>query len=185
MNISAVNNISFAGRNPEKDALKAEKAALKAEKKAIKQAQKDAHSVYISQMQANDALKMSVGRELEDGKYKKAQFLVGGLGGLGLAISSMAKFNADLLRTAAEFAGDEYKNLATKYTKNSKIAGVAMAVSAGALIVSSVIKNINEAKANKTANERGFLNEGDYGKFKSKEEAYVVTNEIYNMHVNA
>ena len=175
MNINSVNNVSFSGRNPEK-------AALKAEKKALKQAQKDAHSTYISQMQANDALKMSVGRELEDGRYKKAQFLVGGLGGLGLAASSMAKLNLDFLKTAAELAGDD---LATKFAKNSKIAGIGMAVSAGAILLSSAIKNTNEAKANKTANERGFLNEGDYRKFKSKEEAYATTEAIYNMHVNA
>ena len=171
MQVSSVSNVSFSARNPEK--------------KALKQAQKDAHSVYISQRQANDALKMSVGRELEDGRFKKAQYLTGAIGGLGLACSGFAKFNSELLRTAAEFAGDEYKHLVTKYTKNSKIAGVAMLVSAGALLVSSVIKDINETKANKTANERGFLNDKNYNQLDSKEEAYALTDAVYNIHVNA
>ena len=178
MQINSVNNISFAGRNPEK-------AALKAEKRALKQAQKDAHSVYISQMQSNEALKMSVGRELEDGRYKKAQFLVAGIGGLGLAISSMAKFNAEFLKTAAEFAGDECKEFVTKFAKQSNVAGKAVIASLGTLLVASTIKNINEAKANKTAHERGFLNDNDYKKFTSKEERYAVTDEIYKMHTNA
>ena len=178
MQINSINNVSFGAKNPER-------AALKAEKKAMKQAQKDAHSVYISQMQANEALKMSVGRELEDGKYKKAQFLIGGIGGLGLAISSMAKFNADILKTAAEFAGDEGKEFVTKFAKQSNVAGKAVIASLATLLVASTIKDINEAKANKTANERGFLNDGDYRKFKSKEEAYAATDAIYNIHVNA
>ena len=54
MQVNSVNNVSFSARNSEKN-------MLKAEKKAIKQAQKDAHSAYISKMQANDSLKMSVG----------------------------------------------------------------------------------------------------------------------------
>ena len=182
MQINSVNNISFAGRNPEK-------VALKAEKRALKQAQKDAHSTYISQIQTNDALKMSVGRELENGKYKKAELLVGGLGGLGLAVSAMKKLNAEFLLENAIHAinqgSEECKDCAIKFAKNSKIAGIGMAVSAGALILSSIIKNTNETKANKTANERGFLNDRDYRKFKSKEEVYAATEAIYNMHVNA
>lgn len=178
MQINSVNNISFAGRNPEK-------AALKAEKRALKQAQKDAHSTYISQMQANEALKMSVGREVEDGKYKKAQYLAAGIGGLGLAISSMAKFNAEFLKGVAESAGDECKEFVTKFAKKSNVAGAAVVASLGTLLVASTIKNINEAKANKTANERGFLSDKDYRKFTSKEEAYAVTDAIYKMHTNA
>ena len=128
---------------------------------------------------------MSVGREVEDGRYKKAQFIVAGIGGLGLAISSMAKFNAEFLKTAAEFAGDECKEFVTKFAKQSNVAGKAVIASLGTLLVASTIKNINEAKANKTAHERGFLNDKDYKKFTSKEEAYATTDAIYNMHVNA
>ena len=60
-----------------------------------------------------------------------------------------------------------------------------MLVSAGALLVSSVIKDINETKANKTANERGFLNDKNYNQLDSKEEAYALTDAVYNIHVNA
>ena len=56
MQINSVNNVSFSARNPEQ--------------KAIKKANKEQYYKYLSQVNANDALKMSVGREVEDAKLK-------------------------------------------------------------------------------------------------------------------
>ena len=171
MQINAVNNISFSGKNQEK--------------KALKQAQKDAHSTYISQMQTNDALKMSVGRELENGTYKKAAAKAGLFGILGSIASvtlTKAAANKSLALEAAGKLTDKAANVLATGIKAGVLLGNVAAVS---LVSSVLINSVNEAKANKTANERGFLNDGDYRKFKSKEEAYATTEAIYNMHVNA
>lgn len=178
MQINSVNNISFAGRNPEK-------AALKAEKRALKQAQKDAHSTYISQMQTNESLKMSVGRELENGKYKKASakaLLFGIVGTIASIALTKGAANKSLALDAAGKLTDKAASILATGIK----AGVALSnVAAASLVSSVIISSVNEAKANKTAHDRGFLNDGDYKKFTSKEEAYAVTDAIYKMHTNA
>ena len=57
MSISAIQNVSFASK----------KSKQNVENKENKS---DRYFKWVSQNQANDALKLSVGREVEDGKYK-------------------------------------------------------------------------------------------------------------------
>ena len=170
MQINSVNNVSFSAKNPEK--------------KALKQANKEQYYRYLSKMNANDALKMSVGREEEDGKLKAAatKTFIGGV--LGLVGSQL------LMRGAANksIALDQVGKLTDKSAKvlaNTIKAGVvAHALAAVSIVSSAVIDVVNKSRANKTAHERGFLNDGDYSKFKSKEEAYAVTDTINKAHIN-
>ena len=170
MTISSVNNVSFSARNPEA--------------KAMKKANKEQYFKYLSQVNANDALKMSVGREVEDGKFKAASakaFLGGFVGIIGSQL---------LMRGAANksIALDQVGKLTDKAAKvlaNTIKAGVvASTLSAGAIVSSAIIDSVNKSRANKTAHERGFLNDGDYSKFTSKQDVFEVTDAINKAHIN-
>ena len=170
MQVNSVNNVSFSARNPEK--------------KAIKQANKEQYYRYLSQANANDALKMSVGREVEDGKLKAAS-IKSVFGGLATVIGSQF-----LMRGAAEKsimleeAGKLTDKAAKKLANTIKVGVVAHALGGAAILSAAIITSINKNRANKTAHERGFLNDGDYSKFKSKQEAYEVTELINKSHIN-
>lgn len=170
MQVNSVNNVSFSARNPEA--------------KAIKKANKEQYYKYISQMNTNEALKMSVGREVEDGKLKTASTKAF-LGGLATAIGSqlLMKGAADksiLLDEAGKLTDKAAKRLANTI----KVGVVAHALGGAAILSAALISSINSHRANKTAHARGFLNDGDYSKFKSKEEAYTVTDMVNKAHIN-
>lgn len=171
MQINSVNNVSFSARNPEQ--------------KAIKKANKEQYYKYLSQVNANDALKMSVGREVEDAKLKSAsaKTFLGGL--VGLVGSQLLMRGAANKSLALDKVGKLTDKAATTLANTIKVGVVAHTLAGVSLLSSVIIDSVNKSRANKTANERGFLNDGDYSKFKSKEEAYATTDAIYNMHVNA
>ena len=59
MPVNSINSISFFGKN--------------LEKKEAKKARREQYFRWVSQNQANDALKLSLGREVDDGKHKAAE----------------------------------------------------------------------------------------------------------------
>lgn len=170
MQVNSVNNVSFSAKNPEA--------------KAIKKANKEQYYRYLSQVNTNDALKMSVGREVEDGKLKAAS-IKSFFGGLAAVAGSQL-----LMRGAAnksillDEAGKLTDKAAKKLSNTIKFGVVAHALGGAAILSSAIISSINNHRANKTAHERGFLNDGDYSKFKSKEQAYAVTDTINKAHIN-
>jgi hypothetical protein len=78
MNVSSVNNISFSGKKTDKK---------------LKSKNKEQYYRYVSQFHANDALKLSVGREVEDGKYKAASAATLFAGFVGTCVSMIASFS--------------------------------------------------------------------------------------------
>lgn len=170
MQINSVNNVSFSARNPEQ--------------KAIKKANKEQYYKYLSQVNANDALKMSVGREVEDGKLKSAsaKAFLGGL--VGLVGSQLLMRGAANKSIALDQVGKLTDKAATKLANTIKVGVVAHTLAGVSLLSSVIIDSVNKSRANKTANARGFLNDGDYSTFRSKEEAYAVTDFISKSHIN-
>ncbi|MBQ8887731.1 MAG: hypothetical protein IJY61_08530 [Candidatus Gastranaerophilales bacterium] len=170
MTINSVNNVSFSARNPEA--------------KAMKKANKEQYFKYLSQVNANDALKMSVGREVEDGKLKSAsaKAFLGGL--VGLVGSQLLMRGAANKSIALDQVGKLTDKAAKGLANTIKVGVVANVVSSVALVSSAIIDSVNKSRANKTAHARGFLNDGDYSKFTSKQEAYEVTDMINKAHVN-
>ncbi len=163
MPVNAVNEISFSGRN--------------IEKKEAKKARKEQYYKWVSQNQANDALKLSLGREVEDGKYKAAESAFSVAGMFGFLASMVAKTNVISRISAGE-------QLSKKLFNVNKAANIGFLASTGALIASNIIKNHNIKAADKTANERGFLSTKDRMKIKNVDVNYMVTDEIYKSHVN-
>lgn len=165
MQVNSISNVSFAGN----------------EKKTNSQQKRNDYFKYISQFHANDALKMSVGREVTDGKFKAAKEatkLVGWLGmgisGLG-ALSMFAKVAKTVQQTRSPY---EVIAITQKYAKPISIGSL---VSSALLIVSKAIGFTNEVLADKTAEKRGFINPLTH--FKSTEEAYKATENVYNSYV--
>ncbi len=163
MPVNAVNEISFSGKN--------------IEKKEAKKARKEQYYKWVSQNQANDALKLSLGREVEDGKYKAAEAAFSVAGMFGCLASVIAKTNVISRISAGE-------PLSRKLFNVNKAANIGFLASTGALIASNIIKNHNIKAADKTASERGFLSTKDRMKIKNVDVNYMVTDEIYKSHVN-
>ena len=163
MPVNLINNISFSGRN--------------IEKKEAKRARKEEYYKWVSQNQANDALKLSLGREVEDGKYKAAEAAFSA----AALIGTFASFIAKTLVVAKVSSGAP---ITPKLIRQNKAANIGFLASTGALIASNIIKNHNIKAADKTANERGFLSTKDRMKIKNVDVNYMVTDEIYKSHVN-
>lgn len=170
MPVNAVNNVSFARKNPRSKEAKAEK--------------REQYFKWVSQNETNDELKMSVGREVENGKYKVASAATGAAGILGGIASWLLKSN--VINEISTF-GEKGPMPLKAY---SKLAGKNTAANAGfiasiaLLTASTVIKNANEKKAEKTANERGFLSRKDRAKINNAQVNYAITDEIYKSHVH-
>lgn len=163
MPVNSINSISFSGKN--------------LEKKEAKKVRKEQYFRWVSQNQANDALKLSLGREVEDGKHKAAE--------AGLAVVSMLGTLASLVIKSNVIDKLSYGEQYTKKLINqNKAANFGFIASAVALIASNIVKNHNIMQADKTANERGFLSTKDRMKMKSAESNYIITDEIYNSHVS-
>lgn len=163
MPVNSINNISFSGRN--------------VERKEAKRARKEEYYKWVSQNQANDALKLSLGREVEDGKYKAAEAAFSA----AALIGTLASFIAKTLVVGKVSSGAP---ITSKLIRQNKAANIGVLASAGALIVGNMIRNHNIKEADKTANDRGFLSTKDRMKIKNADLNYYVTNEIYNSHVN-
>ena len=163
MPVNSINSISFFGKN--------------LEKKEAKKARREQYFRWVSQNQANDALKLSLGREVDDGKHKAAEAGLAVVSMLGTLASLVIKSNViDKLSN-----GEQYTK---KIINQNKAANIGVLASAGAIIVGNMIRNHNIKEADKTANERGFLSAKDRMKMKSAESNYIITDEIYNSHVN-
>ena len=163
MPVNSINSISFFGKN--------------LEKKEAKKARREQYFRWVSQNQANDALKLSLGREVDDGKHKAAEAGLAVVSMLGTLASLVIKSNViDKLSN-----GEQYTK---KIINQNKAANFGFVASAVALIASNIVKNHNIKEADKTANERGFLSTKDRMKIKNADLNYYVTNEIYNSHVN-
>ncbi len=141
---------------------------------------------WVSQNQANDALKMSVGREVEDGKYKSASMLANLAGTVGTLASLVSltkiseKAQTAVLTSQTEEQALQFIEKAASKTKKGVIG---LYASIGLLLTGTVINMVNVHKANKTANERGFLSQKDMKEIKGNENIYQAADMIYNAHV--
>ncbi len=168
MNLNPTSSVSFSARKENK------------EQKAKNKAQ---YYQYVSQFHANDALKLSVGREVEDGKYKAASAAALFTGFVGtcasIISSSMISSKARALRASENISQKAVNKLANR----ARATQVGFLVSSAAVLASVFIKDANNARANKTANERGFLSDSDYRKINDKDSAYAITDFINKSHV--
>jgi len=175
MPVDAIQNISFTSKKP-----KSKEAESQNETK------KDRYYRWVSQNQANEALKLSVGREVEDGKYKAVSaFATLGAFAAGTVTWFKGLKVADLMNEARTAAAQPKVDLGqlgkidSKIAKNIKFAKAALIAVPILLAVSAMAKNINIRKAEKTAHERGFYTMQDRYKMKGEEEVYNKTNELY------
>lgn len=167
MQVNSIQNISFCARKT----------------KAEKQESRNKYFTYVSQFHVNDALKISVGREVQDGKHKLASAATLFTGFIGACTSMIASSNIAAKARELKISGNVTPQTLNKLAKQSKVAQVA-ALASSLLVISSVlIKDANNAKANKTANERGFLSDADYRQIKDKQTAYEITNFINKAHI--
>lgn len=166
MRVNSSNNISLA----------------KTEKKTAAKQKRNDYYKYISQVHANDALKMSVGREVTDGKLKVAKEVTKSAGVLGLSLAYLGStkvvsrmidvFDKTMSLDAAQIIG-------AKYAKQT----VACFAAASALLLSSkIIDDVNVSLADKTAKKRGFI--PPLTRFKNAQAAYNATDYVYNSHIN-
>lgn len=169
MQVNSISNVSFAGN----------------EKKTNSKQKRNDYFKCISQANANEALKMSVGREVTDGKLKfaKEATKLAGLLGLGLTNLGMLNIGAKIAKSVKQIQSpEEILPIVEKYSKpTSLVIGIGSAVSAALLIASKAIGFTNEAIANATAEKRGFIK--PFTHFKSKEEAYKATENVYSTYV--
>ena len=122
---------------------------------------------YHTKYNVVNKLKMSKGREAENGKYETAS---------GIAkLASAILFMVGLCRC--------YDSVAHKTMKGDKITLGILAGSMLTQLASSMIETKNKKEANKTANERGFKTEEEIGKIKNREELVSTIEEQYNAHV--
>lgn len=166
MKVNSINNLSFGAKKN-----KAEKAADRAR-----------YFTYVSQFQANDALKRSVGREVQDGKHKVASAVTMFAGFVGTCASMIASSNIARKANTLNAAGELTQKAAVKLGRQAMATSVGLLLSTVSVLASVLINDANNAKANKTANERGFLSDGDYRKINDKETAYAVTDFINKVH---
>lgn len=169
MPVNAINNVSFEKKT-----------------KSTQRNDKRQYFKWVSQNQTNDALKMSLGREVENGKYIVASSAtkLAGLTGMLTSIISLSYLKTKAYEAISNPTTKEeaFKKLSS-YVQKSKIAKIGMVASACALYTSFVINEVNRKKADKTANERGFLSEKDKMKMKDPQENFLINNLIYNEHI--
>ena len=168
MNVNSVNNISFSGKKIDKE---------------LKAKNKEQYYKYVSQFHANDALKLSVGREVEDGKYKAASAATLFAGFVGTCVSMIASSNISAKARALKASENLTQQAVKKLSKQAMATQVGFFASSVAVLASIFIKDANNAKANKTANERGFLSDFDYRQINDKQATYELTNFINKAHI--
>ena len=121
---------------------------------------------WVSQNKVVDELKLSKGREIENGKNQFASGM--------LEAGSLLLFLGGLAQSAA---------VSTKKTKEGT--GLALGLLTGALVTnvaSKLIEAKNKIDANKTAKERGFKTIDEIKSAKTQEEKFEVIKEQYNAH---
>lgn len=173
MSISAIQNVSFASK----------KSKQNVENKENKS---DRYFKWVSQNQANDALKLSVGREVEDGKYK-ATSAFAALGAWAVGAGALFKGfkTLDLMKEARLLSAQSVIDIGqlgkidAQIMKNIKVTKAAIIAVPVLLAIASLANNLNARKAEKTANERGFYTMNDRYKMKTTEEVYSKANEVY------
>lgn len=126
----------------------------------------DAYYKWVSQNAVIESLKLSKGREVENGKLSAAAFGVK-MAGFMSAMISLLVFSGSKEQSAAKM----------------KSAFAGMTASMGAIAVGYLIDNYNHYKAEKTAHERGFFNLRDRQKIKKTKDLYALTEDTYNFHV--
>ncbi len=166
MKVNSINNVSFGAKKT----------------KAEKEAGRNKYFTYVSQFQANEALKMSSGREVQDGKYKLASAITMLAGFFGTCASMIASSNIGMKANTLRATGELTEKAVSKLGKQAVAATAGMLLSTASVLASVVISDVNKAKANKTANERGFLSDRDYRKINDKETAYAVTDFVNKVH---
>ena len=173
MPVNAVQNVSFASRKANKN-------------DNAKEGKHDKYFKWVSQNQANEALKLSVGREVEDGKYKAVSaFSTLGAFATGLTalfktlkVSDLSdKYKMMLSQNTAD--ADALKGIGKQITKNKNIAIAAVLATSVLMLVSNAAKSKNFKEAEKTAHERGFFTYSDRQKMKTKEN-YERTDAVYS-----
>ena len=121
---------------------------------------------WVSQNKIVDELRLSKGREIENGKNQFASGM--------LEAGSLLLFLGGLAQSAA---------VSTKKTKEGT--GLALGLLTGALVTnvaSKLIEAKNKIDANKTAKERGFKTIDEIKSAKTQEEKFEVIKEQYNAH---
>ncbi len=121
---------------------------------------------WVSQNKIVDELRLSKGREIENGKNQFASGM--------LEAGSLLLFLGGLAQSAA---------VSTKKTKEGT--GLALGLLTGALVTnvaSKLIEAKNKIDANKTAKERGFKTIDEVKSAKTQEEKFEVIKEQYNAH---
>lgn len=121
---------------------------------------------WVSQNKVVDELRLSKGREIENGKNQFASGM--------LEAGSLLLFLGGLAQSAA---------VSTKKTKEGT--GLALGLLTGALVTnvaSKLIEAKNKIDANKTAKERGFKTIDEIKSTKTQEEKFEVIKEQYNAH---
>lgn len=172
MPVQAINNVSFGKRVKNMETPKP----------------KNQYYKWVSQNQANETLKMSLGREIEDGKYKVRATAAKGVGLLGMSASILGTLSKRINLSKFENLpiNEIPKEISEKMNsarKSVSIANKVLVASAVILWAGNMIDNINRYKANKTAHERGFLSDADRNKMTNVKEVYETTEAIYNAHV--
>lgn len=161
MRVNSVSNVSFGAKQ------------AKVQKNSE---QKEQYFKWVSQNQANQTLKMVKGREVENGKFEAAK-AVGTL--VAFAAGMFTIFNS-IKTVNMQRCVQEITPQITKM-KNQNLA--ALAVTAVALNTRNVIDSVNKIRANKTANERGFLTNHQENKIRNVQQSYNLADAIYNKNV--
>lgn len=165
MQVNSISNVSFAGN----------------EKNTNSKQKGNDYFKYISQVHANNALKMSVGREVTDGKFKFAKEATKVAGWLGMGISSLGALNMFTKITKIVKQTRSPYEIAAITQKYAKPISIGSIVSSALIVASKALGFTNEVLADKTAEKRGFIKPLTH--FKSTEEAYKATENVYNTYV--
>lgn len=165
MKVNSISNISFAGT----------------EKKADNKQKRDNYYKYISQVNANEALKMSVGREVTDGKLKVAKEAIKVTGALGMVLTGVGAFKTITKASKAIVDSHTPKAGLEILEKCKKPISAGLAASSALLVASGILGVVNTLLADKTSKERGFI--APLTRFKNMQEAYKATEDVYNAHV--
>ncbi len=161
MRVNSVSNVSFG----------AKKAKVQKNNE-----QKEQYYKWVSQNQANQTLKMIKGREVENGKFeagKAVATLVAFAAGTFTVLNSIK--TANLQKTAQEIT-PQIKKMANKGV-------IGLAVTAVALNARNIIDYVNNKRADKTANERGFLTNRQMNKIHNVQQSYNIADAVYNKNV--
>lgn len=165
MQVNSISTISFAGT----------------EGKTDNKQKRDNYYKYVSQVNANDALKMSVGREVTDGKFKVAEGASKTSSALGFGMTGLYMIN--MISKAAKVLNETKSRVAVNEViqKSRKPIMTGLVVSSALLAVGNIIAGVNAHLANKTSKERGFI--APLTRFENMQEAYKATEDVYNSRV--